>query len=107
MSGPGTLSVCAGGMTRKYGATITLWSDELVYAFLRIAADDVVLVIINNGYKKMSHPIRLRLNSSVIPQRVAEIIRNGLTHWKTGRSPVVEEGDLFLALDGKTIDIYC
>jgi alpha-amylase len=91
----------------KYGATITLWSDELVYAYLRIAADDVVLVIINNGYEKMSHPIRLKLNSSVIPLRVAEMIRNGLKHWKTGRSPDVEEGDLFLTLDGKTIEIYC
>ena len=37
----------------KYGTTITLWSDDLVYAFLRIALDDVALVVINNGYAAM------------------------------------------------------
>ena len=37
----------------KYGTTITLWSDDFVYAFLRIATDDVALVVINNGYLEM------------------------------------------------------
>lgn len=90
----------------KYGTTITLWSDDLVYAFLRIAADDVVLAIINNGYEAMPHPIRLRLNPSVIPSRVAQMVR-GLTHWQTGEVLSVEGDEALVAVDGKTIDIFC
>ena len=32
------------------GATITLWSDQFLYAFLRVSIDEVAFVIINNGY---------------------------------------------------------
>lgn len=91
----------------KYGTTITLWSDDLVYAFLRIATDDVVLVIINNGYTKMPHPIQLVLNPSAIPQRVARMITEGLKHWKTGKPLTVQSGRVMVEVDGKTIDIYC
>lgn len=91
----------------KYGTTITLWSDDLVYAFLRIATNDVALVIINNGYLKMPHPIQLPLNMSVIPQRVADMIGTRLTHWKTGQPLTVKNGKIPLTVDGKTIDIYC
>ena len=58
----------------KYGTTITLWSDDLVYAFLRIATDDVSLVIINNGYEKMQYPIQMDLNPWAIPQRVVSMV---------------------------------
>jgi len=68
----------------KYGTTITLWSDDLVYAFLRIATNDVALVIINNGYIRMPSPIQLNLNRSIIPSRVVDMISGGLKHWKTG-----------------------
>jgi len=91
----------------KYGTTITLWSDNLVYAFLRIATDDVVLVIINNGYDKMPIPIQLDLNMSVIPQRVVEMITRGLKHWKTGQDLTVQNGKVLVTVDGKTIDIFC
>jgi glycosidase len=64
-----------GNAALKYGTTITLWSDDLVYAFLRIATDDVVLAVINNGYTAMPSPIELNLNTSVIPQRVVEMIK--------------------------------
>jgi glycosidase len=90
----------------KYGTTITLWSDDFVYAFLRIATDDVVLVIINNGYVRMPTPIRLKLNSSVIPQRVIDMIGAGLRHWKTGQALPVVNADAVVAVDGKTIDIF-
>ncbi len=96
-----------GNAALKYGATITLWSDELVYAFLRIAADDVALVIINNGYMKMSAPIRLNLNTSVIPRRVVKMISGGLKHWQTGEALTLQNGNVILAVDGKTIDIFC
>ena len=91
----------------KYGTTITLWSDELVYAFLRIATDDVTFVIINNGYDKMPIPIRLDLNPSVIPQRVVSMIAAGLRHWRTGQPLTVQDGKVVVGVDGKTIDIFC
>ncbi len=91
----------------KYGATITLWSDDLVYAFLRIAADDVALVIINNGYEKMSHSIQLELNLSVIPPRVKSMVEAELKHWKTGQSLTVQNSRAVVSVEGKSIEIYC
>ncbi len=91
----------------KYGATITLWSDDLVYAFLRISTDDVALVIINNGYEKMPHPIQLNLNPLIIPQRIIDMITGGLKDWKTGETLTVQDGNALITVDGKTIDIFC
>lgn len=91
----------------KYGTTITLWSDDLVYAFLRISTDDVALVIINNDYTKMPIPIQLDLNMLVIPQRVVDMITRGLKHWKTGQTLKVQNGKVLVTVDGKTIDIFC
>jgi hypothetical protein len=79
----------------------------LVYAFLRIATDDVAFVIINNGYAKMPLPIQLDLNPSVIPQRVVRMITGGLKHWKTGQPLTVQNGKVVVGVDGKTIDIFC
>lgn len=90
----------------KYGTTITLWSDDLVYAFLRIATDDVAFIIINNGYDKMPHPIQLDLNPSVIPQRVITMISEGLKHWRTEQILTMQSGKLVLSVEGKTIDIF-
>jgi alpha-amylase len=95
-----------GSEALKYGATITLWSDDLVYAFLRIAADDVALVIINNGYGKMQSPIHLKLNPSMVPQRVIDMVSNDLKHWKTGQDLVVQNGEALVTVEGKTIDIF-
>jgi alpha-amylase len=91
----------------KYGTTITLWSDDLVYAFLRIATNDVAFVIINNGYEKMPAPLQLELNPSAIPQRVVRMIAEGLKHWKTGQLLTVQNGKVVVGVDGKTIDIFC
>lgn len=96
-----------GSAALKYGATITLWSDDLVYAFLRIATDDVALVIINNGYDDMPHPIHLRLNPDVIPPRVVTMIMDGLTHWQTGKALTVQGDSALVTVEGKTIDIFC
>jgi alpha-amylase len=89
----------------KYGTTITLWSDDFVYAFLRIATDDVALVVINNGYLDMPTPIRLKLNTTVIPQRVAAMIA-GLEHWRSGEALQVHDGHALVRVAGKTIDIF-
>lgn len=91
----------------KYGATITLWSDDLVYAFLRIATDDVALVVINNGYQGMHAPIHLYLNPSILPQRVIGMITSELKHWRTGQPLLVEHERAAVMVEGKTIDIYC
>jgi alpha-amylase len=96
-----------GNAALKYGTTITLWSDDLVYAFLRIATDDVTLVIINNGYTRMPVPIRLKLNRSVIPERVVDMITGELKHWKTGQPLHVQNGEALVTVEGKTIDIFC
>jgi alpha-amylase len=96
-----------GNAALKYGTTITLWSDDLVYAFLRIATDDVALVVINNGYSAMPQPIRLKLNPDVIPQRVVDMIAGGLRHWQTGQVLTVENDEAVVAVEGKTIDIFC
>jgi alpha-amylase len=96
-----------GNAALKYGTTITLWSDDLVYAFLRIATDDVALVIINNGYTAMPSPIRLKLNTSVIPPRVVDMIAGGLKHWKTSQLLTVQNDEVLVTVEGKTIDIFC
>jgi glycosidase len=96
-----------GSAALKYGTTITLWSDDLVYAFLRIAVDDVALVIVNNGYDAMPHPIQLPLNPSILPPRVIDMIGRELVHWKTGQTAAVQDGTVAVTVDGKTIDIYC
>ena len=91
----------------KYGATITLWSDDLVYAFLRIATDDVVLVIINNGYDTMPNPIQLELNDELLPLWVIGRVKSELKHWKTGQGLAVQDTKAAVTVEGKTIDIYC
>lgn len=91
----------------KYGTTITLWSDDLVYAFLRIATDDVAFVIINNGYVKMPYPLEIYLNPSLIPPRAVKILAGGLKHWKTGKPLTMQNGKVVVEVDGKTIDIFC
>ncbi len=96
-----------GSAALKYGTTITLWSDDLVYAFLRISTNDVALVIINNGYASMPYPIQLPLNKTVISQRVVNTITQGLKHWKTGQALTVQDGWALATVDGKTIDIFC
>ncbi len=95
-----------GSEALRYGTTITLWSDDLVYAFLRISTDDVAFVIINNGYQSMPVPIEVDLNPALIPQRVVAMVTAGMTHWKTGQSLAVTHGKAMLQVGGKTIDIY-
>lgn len=90
----------------KYGATITLWSDDFVYAFLRIATEDVVLVVINNGYLRMPTPIHLDLNPGIVPPRVIRMIETGLVEWKSGGSLAVHEGKAIVQVEGKRIEIY-
>jgi glycosidase len=91
----------------KYGTTITLWSEDLVYAFLRIATDDVSFIIINNGYDRMTHPVQINLNRSVISQHVVSMLEGGLRHWETGQALMLENGNLVVTVNGKTIDIFC
>lgn len=90
----------------RYGTTITLWSDDLVYAFLRVALDDVALVIINNGYEDMNFPIELQLNPQVIPIRVITAVQ-ALVHWKTGSPLKVINNKALIKVAGKTIEIFC
>ncbi len=89
----------------KYGTTITLWSNERVYAFLRISTEEVVFVIINNGYDRMSQRLQIDLNRSVIPQRVIDMVA-ALKHWKTGQPLEIQNEKIFVSVDGKTIDIF-
>ena len=91
----------------RHGTTITLWSDDLVYAFLRIATDDVALVILNNGYTPMPYPIGLPLNRSILPQRVIDMIATELKHWKTGDPLTVRNDHVYVSVGAKTIDIFC
>lgn len=92
----------------KYGTTITLWSDDLLYAFLRISTDDVAFVIINNDYRNTQNPTQIYLNPAVIPARVVHALSNGgLKHWKTGQ-PLPVNGDVVETnVEAKTIDIFC
>lgn len=90
----------------RYGTTITLWSNDLVYAFLRISTDDLAFIIINNGYQTMTQPLQVSLNPLIIPERIINSIRAGLNHWETGSRLLVQGNSLEATVDGKTIDIY-
>jgi alpha-amylase len=96
-----------GSEALKYGTTITLWSDNLVYAFLRISTDDVVFVIINNGYSRMPYPIQIELNRSILPERVIKMMNGTMKHWQRGDNLTVQNDRIIVAVEGKTIDIYC
>jgi glycosidase len=92
----------------RYGTTITLWSDDLVYAFLRISLNDVALIIINNGYERMPFPALLQLNPQIIPRKVSDMILGGnLRHWQTGQGLSIVNGMVETQVESKTIDIYC
>jgi alpha-amylase len=95
-----------GNNALKYGTTITLWSDDLVYAFLRIAIDTVAFVIINNGYLPMQSPIQIALNKLVLPQRAIDTV-TGLKHWKTGNKLQVQNNTILITVDAKSIEIFC
>ncbi len=97
-----------GNAALKYGTTITLWSDDLLYAFLRISTDDVAFVIINNGYRQTDRPTQIFLNPAILPERViASIAMAGLNHWQTDVRLPVHEGMIQTMVEAKTIDIYC
>jgi hypothetical protein len=38
---------------------------------------------------------------------VIDIISGGLQHWKTGQILDVQDGNVLVKVDGKTIDIFC
>lgn len=91
----------------RYGTTITLWSDDLVYAFLRISTDDVTLVTINNGYLNMPYPLKLLLNKQIIPNTVIEKVTGGqLKHWITGETLQVRNGHAEVQTGAKTMDVF-
>lgn len=66
----------------KYGVVITLWVDNLVYAFLRYFRDEVVIVVFNNGYQPMQFPLQIPIGKSTItdrqplPDRIIELLSN-------------------------------
>lgn len=91
----------------RYGTTITLWSDDLVYAFLRISTDDVTLVVINNGYMSMPLPLRIPFNKEVIPKVVIDYILAGnLKHWITNQPLAIVNGMAEVVADAKSILIF-
>lgn len=91
----------------RYGATITLWSDDLVYAFLRISTDDVTLVVINNGYLNMPFPLRIPFYDQVIPKVVIDHILGGnLKHWLTSQPLAIKNGMAEVMTDAKSIEIF-
>jgi glycosidase len=94
-----------GSAALKYGATITLWSDDLTYAFLRISSDEVALVVINNGYAPMSAPLPMRLNTDILPAAVIAKIPT-LKHWQTQQPLAVHNQTAFVQTPAKSIDIF-
>ena len=90
----------------KYGTTITLWSDDLVYAFLRVSVNDVAFVFINNGYQAMNFPIRIQLNKFILPGRLIVLIKY-LKHWQTNEIITTEGDNILFTAEEKSITIYC
>ena len=90
----------------KYGTTITLWSDDLVYAFLRVSVNDVAFVFINNGYQAMNVPIRIQLNKSLLPSRLIALLKH-LKHWQTNEVITTEGDNILFTAEEKSIAIYC
>jgi glycosidase len=91
----------------RYGTTVTLWADHLVYAFLRISLDDVAFVIFNNGYTDMQFPISLYLNPNILSPRNIELIKTKLLHWKNGTPVTVTSNYIIISVAAKSVEIYC
>jgi alpha-amylase len=47
-----------------YGALLTVYVDQFVYAYLRVHRDDVVLTVINNGHADMPSALPLQIGSN-------------------------------------------
>jgi glycosidase len=90
----------------KYGTTLTLWSDDLLYAFVRVSVNDAALVIINNGYAAMKFPVRIHMDKKAMPERLMVLIKH-LRHWQTSEVITTEGDDIIFAAEAKSIAIYC
>ncbi|MBN2736861.1 MAG: hypothetical protein JXR70_07775 [Spirochaetales bacterium] len=90
----------------KYGTSFTLWSDDLVYIFLRISIDEVALVSIHNGYERMPESITLDLNRYSLSTRVKDLLRQGLEHWKKNQPLNISNNLIHIRMEAKSIDIY-
>ncbi len=66
----------------KYGVLITLWSNHLVFSFLRYYKNNIALIVFNNGYNAMFFPLNIpfvrNTNKELqsLPDRILDEIQN-------------------------------
>ena len=91
----------------KHGTTFTLWSDNFIYSFLRIATDNIVLVLINNGEQDMPYPLDIDLDKYDLSEDVKNRIIL-LKSWdNSSRIQVLPNSKIVqIKTTGKSITIY-
>ncbi|HVU95530.1 MAG TPA: alpha-amylase family glycosyl hydrolase [Puia sp.] len=97
----------------KYGVTITLWVDDLVYAFLRYFRSEVVIAVFNNGYADMPSPLLIPIGAAAdkdkqpLPDRIIQLLRQTPLHDIDNPSDtyLVTNGVLSVSVRGKSYKI--
>ena len=94
----------------RYGYIFTLYVDQFLYSYLREFRGNVVLVVINNGYDPMPHPISIEIAINCnIPPRIKQILADGqvlISQFNELPDVTIHSGDIEVQLPGKTTGIY-
>ncbi len=92
-----------------WGYLFTLYADQYIYAFMREYRGNTIVVVINNGHKKMPYPLAIPIeDNSNIPPRIKENMKNKelVNLLESGDKIRWEKGFLKVMLDEKTAKIY-
>jgi glycosidase len=86
------------------GSFICIYVDHFLMAYLRHHDDNVVIVVVHNGWYKPDQGIDISVfNHSLIPQRIKDIVCNKtLTCQITGEKVTVKDGVFNVRMEGKS-----
>jgi alpha-amylase len=94
----------------RYGYIFTLYVDQFLYSYLREFRGNVVLVVINNGYDPMPHPVSIEIAINCnIPSRIKQILADGqvlISQFNELPDVTIHSGGIEVQLPGKTTGIY-
>jgi glycosidase len=107
------IKIRKGSNALKYGVTITLWVDDLVYAFLRYYYNEIMICIFNNGRDPMQYPMEIPLvriskkNLQSVPDRIIDLLekKNLVNVFDSTDKYKVVNSKLSVTLNGKAYKI--
>ena len=94
----------------RYGASITLYSDSMLFVFIREFRSNAVIVALNNGHDDMPVPMAVHLRrNSHLSTRLCGLLEGKQMKDAFGESESIriDSGLFTLRLRGKTAAVYC